>query len=41
MQGKILDYSIQTNTGIITADDGNRYKFSGEQWRIATPPSEA
>ncbi len=29
MKGQILDYSIQTNLGIITADDQKRYEFTG------------
>jgi hypothetical protein len=31
MKGQILDYSIQTNTGIISADDQNRYEFIGAE----------
>ena len=27
MQGQVLDYSIQTNEGIITTKDGQRYRF--------------
>ena len=38
MQGQILDYSIQSGQGVITADDGNRYTFSGSQWRAAGAP---
>lgn len=32
-KGSILDYSIQTNTGIISGDDGRRYAFSGAEWK--------
>ncbi|MCK9330412.1 MAG: TM2 domain-containing protein [Candidatus Cloacimonetes bacterium] len=39
MKGQILDYSIQSNTGIITGDDENRYNFSGSEWKSDTPPS--
>ncbi len=38
MLGQILGYSIQTNQGIISADDGNRYTFSGSQWRANGAP---
>lgn len=38
MKGQILDYSIQTNTGIITADDQNRYEFIGAEWRGQNAP---
>ena len=37
--GQILDYSIQTNSGIITADDQNRYEFTGAEWRGQKPPA--
>jgi len=33
MTGEILDYSIQTNTGAISGDDGNRYSFTGVGWQ--------
>ncbi len=39
MKGKILDFSIQSNSGIITGDDGNRYNFSGSEWKSETPPT--
>ncbi|MEN3978572.1 DUF805 domain-containing protein [Acinetobacter sp. CWB-B33] len=38
MKGQILDYSIQTNTGIISADDQNRYEFIGAEWRGQNVP---
>lgn len=38
MKGKILDFSIQTNTGIITGDDQNRYNFIGSEWKEAQSP---
>ena len=28
MQGQILDYSIQTNEGVISGEDGRRYTFA-------------
>lgn len=33
MQGKILDFSIQTNSGIISGDDQKRYPFAGSEWK--------
>ena len=32
VKGTILDYTIQTNSGIISGDDGHRYSFQGAQW---------
>lgn len=39
MKGQILDYSIQTNSGIISGDDQNRYNFTGAEWRGQRPPT--
>lgn len=33
VRGTILDYAIQTNAGVISGDDGNRYSFHGAEWR--------
>lgn len=38
MKGQILDYSVQRNEGIIAADDGARYTFSGVEWQATVPP---
>lgn len=38
MQGKILDYSVQTNAGLISGNDGQRYTFTGEQWKVDAVP---
>lgn len=38
MKGTILDFSVQTNTGIITGDDENRYNFEGAEWRGQSAP---
>ncbi len=38
MKGRLLDFSIQTNSGIISGDDGNRYTFTGDQWKENTTP---
>ncbi|QIO06741.1 DUF805 domain-containing protein [Acinetobacter shaoyimingii] len=39
MKGSILDFSIQTNTGIISGDDEKRYNFVGAEWREQRSPS--
>jgi len=39
MKGKILDFSIQTSSGVISGDDGGRYTFVGSEWRDPVPPS--
>lgn len=39
MQGQILDYSVQTNSGYVAGDDGNRYLFGGADWRGDRPPA--
>jgi len=33
MKGQILDFSIQSNSGVISGSDGNRYSFSGAEWK--------
>lgn len=38
MKGTILDFSVQTNTGIISGDDENRYNFEGAEWRGQAAP---
>ena len=40
MKGKILDFSIQTNTGYISGDDGKRYHFSGQEWKDNKAPNK-
>lgn len=39
MFGYILHYSVQTGTGVISGDDGNRYKFAGRDWLDREPPT--
>ena len=39
MTGQILDFSIQTNSGIISGDDERRYSFTGAEWRDAANPA--
>jgi len=38
MKGKILDFTIQTNTGIILADNQQRYQFAGSEWKEQHAP---
>ena len=38
MKGYILTYSIQSNSGIISGDDGQRYNFGGADWNETEPP---
>ena len=38
MKGSVLNFSTQTNVGVISGDDGARYDFSGADWRIPAPP---
>ena len=38
MQGRILDFSVQTNSGIISGDDNRRYTFRGADWMEQDPP---
>ena len=39
MKGRILSYSVQTNSGEISGDDGNRYTFAGQEWQESQPPA--
>jgi len=38
MKGKVLDFSIQTNSGIITGEDNKRYQFNGGEWKEQSIP---
>ncbi len=41
MQGNILEYNQQNNTGIISANDGKRYTFNIAEWKsTTTDPSQ-
>ncbi|BAZ69606.1 MAG: TM2 domain-containing protein [Pelatocladus maniniholoensis HA4357-MV3] len=40
MRGTILNFSIQTNQGVISGDDGKRYEFSGSDWKLSTVPEQ-
>jgi len=39
MKGEVLNFSIQTNSGVISGADGQRYTFDGSNWREAAPPA--
>lgn len=34
LKGVILDYSVQTNLGVISGDDARRYQFEGSEWKV-------
>ena len=40
MKGTILDFSVQTNSGLISGDDGNRYTFEGAEWKDSKLPAK-
>ena len=39
MIGQILDFTIQTSSGVISGEDGNRYDFVGAEWKDSVSPS--
>ena len=39
MKGQILDYSVQTNSGVISGADGSRYTFVGSEWKGDSNPT--
>ena len=39
MKGKILDFSVQSNSGAISGEDGERYNFDGSDWNGDSPPT--
>ncbi len=38
MKGQVLDFSVQSNSGVISGDDGNRYSFTGDSWQEPSVP---
>jgi TM2 domain-containing membrane protein YozV len=38
MKGQVLDFSIQSNGGVITGADGQRYTFTGAEWKGTGSP---
>ena len=39
MKGTILDFSIQSNSGAISGENGERYNFDGADWKGDSPPA--
>jgi TM2 domain-containing membrane protein YozV len=39
MQGRVLYYIAQTESGVITGSDGKRYTFVASEWKDAVPPA--
>jgi phage shock protein PspC (stress-responsive transcriptional regulator) len=39
MKGDILDFSIQSNSGLISGEDGKRYTFAGAEWKDSNLPT--
>ncbi len=39
MKGRVLEFSVQTNSGTISGDDGVRYTFAGSEWKESAPPA--
>lgn len=40
MQGQLLNFSPQENTGYISGDDGKRYQFLGSEWKENQTPQK-
>ena len=38
MIGRVLNYSIQENSGVISGDDDKRYTFVGSEWKDTEAP---
>ena len=38
MKGQVLNVNAQTNGGVISGDDGNRYTFDRTEWRMSDEP---
>ncbi|NOR56328.1 MAG: NINE protein [Sulfurovum sp.] len=38
MKGKILEFDLQGNTGIISGNDGKRYQFTKADWKADKQP---
>jgi phage shock protein PspC (stress-responsive transcriptional regulator) len=38
MKGKLLDFSVANNQGVIAGDDGGRYTFAGQEWQSPRSP---
>lgn len=40
MQGRVLDFSVSANEGLISGTDGKRYRFKGDAWKKNTNPQK-
>ena len=40
MRGTVLGFSIQSNQGFISGDDGVRYQFAGSDWNLDVTPAK-
>jgi len=38
MKGQVLEFSVQTNSGVISGADGSRYTFAGSEWKGDNSP---
>ncbi|MFZ1536795.1 MAG: PspC domain-containing protein [Chromatiaceae bacterium] len=38
MKGKLLDFSLRENQGVIAGDDGSRFTFTGKEWKSSKAP---
>ena len=38
MNGKILNFDANSREGVISGDDGNRYRFIGPDWHDSSTP---
>lgn len=39
MKGQVLEFSVQTNSGVISGEDGSRYTFIGSEWKGDNSPT--
>ena len=39
MKGRIVDFSVQANSAVISGEEGTRYTFAGSEWNGDTPPT--
>ena len=39
MRGQILDFAVKTNTGVISAENGERFDFLGSDWNGDRAPA--
>jgi len=39
MKGKVIDYTVQTNSGVISGSDGKHYQFTGANWKATQAPA--